>query len=74
MPSGWLSTALKTADQLLKKNPNHGDTEAMKALVINSLGNSDEGKQSEQLTAKPPNLCNNGWFLVILADRNQFDI
>jgi hypothetical protein len=35
--------ALKTADQLLKKNPNHGDTEAMKALVINSLGNADEG-------------------------------
>jgi hypothetical protein len=36
--------ALKTADQLLKKNPNHGDTEAMKALVINHLGNADEGK------------------------------
>lgn len=35
--------ALKTADALLKKNPNHGDTEAMKALVINSLGNPDEG-------------------------------
>jgi hypothetical protein len=31
---------------LLKKNPNHGDTEAMKALVINSTGNSDEGALS----------------------------
>jgi hypothetical protein len=35
--------ALKTADQLLKKNPNHGDTEAMKALTLNATGQADDG-------------------------------
>ncbi|KAA8567376.1 hypothetical protein EYC84_010399 [Monilinia fructicola] len=33
---------LKAADQILKKNPKHGDTLAMKALIINSQGKSDE--------------------------------
>jgi hypothetical protein len=27
----------------LKKNPNHGETEAMKALTLNAMGNSEEG-------------------------------
>jgi hypothetical protein len=35
--------AIKTADLLLKKNPNHGETEAMKALTLNAMGNSEEG-------------------------------
>ena len=33
---------LKAADQILRKVPNHGDTQAMKALIINSQGNSEE--------------------------------
>ncbi|KAL8808631.1 MAG: hypothetical protein Q9200_004175 [Gallowayella weberi] len=33
---------LKAANQILGKNPNHGDTQAMKALIINAQGNSDE--------------------------------
>ncbi|RAL65080.1 hypothetical protein DID88_001187 [Monilinia fructigena] len=33
---------LKAADQILKKNPKHGDTLAMKALIINSQGKSEE--------------------------------
>jgi tetratricopeptide (TPR) repeat protein len=33
---------LKSADQILKKNPNHGDTQAMKALIMNSQGHSEE--------------------------------
>ncbi|KAJ6171095.1 N-terminal acetyltransferase A complex subunit n.t1.c1 [Penicillium chermesinum] len=33
---------IKTADQVLKKNPNHGDTEAMKALIMSHLGQSEE--------------------------------
>ncbi|KAF2151252.1 N-terminal acetyltransferase A, auxiliary subunit [Myriangium duriaei CBS 260.36] len=33
---------LKVADQILKKHPDHGDTIAMKALIINSQGKSDE--------------------------------
>ncbi|KAL9598223.1 MAG: hypothetical protein Q9219_004643 [cf. Caloplaca sp. 3 TL-2023] len=33
---------LKTAEQILRKYPKHGDTQAMKALIINAQGNSDE--------------------------------
>ncbi|KAI9644923.1 hypothetical protein NHQ30_006957 [Ciborinia camelliae] len=33
---------LKAADQILKKNPKHGDTLAMKALILNSQGKSEE--------------------------------
>ncbi|KAI4280349.1 MAG: hypothetical protein L6R38_004532 [Xanthoria sp. 2 TBL-2021] len=33
---------IKAANQILSKNPNHGDTQAMKALIMNAQGNSDE--------------------------------
>ncbi|PMD48716.1 N-terminal acetyltransferase A, auxiliary subunit [Hyaloscypha variabilis F] len=33
---------IKAADQILKKNPKHGDTLAMKALIMNSQGKTDE--------------------------------
>ncbi|KAH0544962.1 hypothetical protein FGG08_000888 [Glutinoglossum americanum] len=33
---------IKVADQILRKNPNHGDTLAMKALIINSQGRPEE--------------------------------
>ncbi|PQE06378.1 putative NMDA receptor-regulated 1 protein [Rutstroemia sp. NJR-2017a WRK4] len=33
---------LKAAEQILKKNPKHGDTIAMKALILNSQGKTDE--------------------------------
>ncbi|KAF1364842.1 N-alpha-acetyltransferas-like protein 15 [Lizonia empirigonia] len=33
---------IKAADQILKKHPNHGDTQAMKALILNSQGHGDE--------------------------------
>lgn len=33
---------LKAADQILRKFPDHGDTIAMKALIINSQGNTEE--------------------------------
>ncbi|KAF2431112.1 N-terminal acetyltransferase catalytic subunit [Tothia fuscella] len=34
--------AVKTAEQILKKNPNHGDTLAMKALTLNAQGHTTE--------------------------------
>lgn len=33
--------ALKAADQVLKKNPEHGETLAMKGLVVNSMASGD---------------------------------
>ena len=35
-------TGLKAAEQILRKTPNHGDTQAMKALLLNSLNETDE--------------------------------
>ena len=37
-----VTAGLKAADQILRKSPDHGDTIAMKALIINSQGNSEE--------------------------------
>jgi N-alpha-acetyltransferase 15/16, NatA auxiliary subunit len=33
---------LKAADQILRKHADHGDTQAMKALILNSTGQKDE--------------------------------
>ncbi|KZF22288.1 N-terminal acetyltransferase A complex subunit nat1 [Xylona heveae TC161] len=33
---------IKTAEQILRKNPQHGDTLAMKALILNAQGKNDE--------------------------------
>ncbi|KAL8824749.1 MAG: hypothetical protein Q9191_004846 [Dirinaria sp. TL-2023a] len=33
---------LRSAEQILRKHPDHGDTQAMKALIINSQGHTDE--------------------------------
>ena len=33
---------LKAAEQILRKHPNHGDTQAMKALILNSQSQGDE--------------------------------
>jgi len=35
-------TGIKVADQILKKNPKHGDTLAMKALIMNSQGKTED--------------------------------
>jgi predicted Zn-dependent protease len=37
-----LRLGLKAAEQILKKSPDHGDTLAMKALILNSQGKSEE--------------------------------
>lgn len=34
---------LKAAEQVLRKNPNHADTQAMKALILGTQGHSKEG-------------------------------
>ncbi|KAI9656742.1 MAG: hypothetical protein M1821_003381 [Bathelium mastoideum] len=43
---------LKAAEQILRKNPNHGDTQAMKALILNSQGQSDEAFALGKLALK----------------------
>ncbi|GAB7339082.1 hypothetical protein MBLNU457_5737t1 [Dothideomycetes sp. NU457] len=43
---------LKAADQVLKKFPNHGDTQAMKALILNSQGKTDEAFDLAKIALK----------------------
>lgn len=43
---------LKAAEQILKKYPNHGDTQAMKALIMNSQGKTDEAFELAKLALK----------------------
>ncbi|KAK7755489.1 hypothetical protein SLS62_002419 [Diatrype stigma] len=62
---------LKAAEQILKKNPKHGDTMAMKALIMNQQGRTEEafalGK--EALTADmKSHIC---WHVYGLLYRHQ---
>ncbi|KAI3335993.1 tetratricopeptide [Ustulina deusta] len=62
---------LKAAEQILKKSPKHGDTMAMKALIINSLGRTDEAfaLAKEALTADmKSHIC---WHVYGLLYRHQ---
>ncbi|CAK3961316.1 N-alpha-acetyltransferase 16, auxiliary subunit [Lecanosticta acicola] len=43
---------LKAADQILRKHPNHGDTQAMKALILNNQGKQDEAFELCKLALK----------------------
>ncbi|KAI1825975.1 tetratricopeptide [Xylaria intraflava] len=62
---------LKAAEQILKKHPKHGDTMAMKALIINSMGKTDEAfaLAKEALTADmKSHIC---WHVYGLLYRHQ---
>lgn len=43
---------LKAAEQILKKHPSHGDTQSMKALILNNQGKSDEAFELCKLALK----------------------
>jgi tetratricopeptide (TPR) repeat protein len=62
---------LKAAEQILKKNPDHGDTMAMKALIINQQGKTDEafalGKKALMADMKS-HIC---WHVYGLLYRHQ---
>ena len=42
LPASLTPPGLKAAEQILRKHPNHGDTQAMKALILNSQNQGDE--------------------------------
>lgn len=64
---------LKTADTILKKNPKHGETMAMKALILNGQGKTDEAFQlgKDALTAdmKSP-ICWHVYGILYRANKN----
>ena len=43
----WIG--LKTADTILKKSPNHGETQAMKGLILNCLNRKEEAYEMVKL-------------------------
>lgn len=64
---------LKAAEQILKKNPRHGDTMAMKALILNAQGKTEEafalGK--EALTADmKSHICWHVYGLLYRTNKN----
>ena len=50
--SPYCQLGLKAAEQVLRKHPNHGDTQAMKALILNSQGQVDEAFTLAKLALK----------------------
>ncbi|RFU35927.1 hypothetical protein B7463_g393, partial [Scytalidium lignicola] len=64
---------LKAAEQILRKNPKHGDTLAMKALILNSQGKTEEafalGKVALQCDMKS-HVCWHVYGLLYRAAKN----
>src|ERR1700761_6482262 len=52
---------LKAAEQILRKHPNHGDTQAMKALILNNQGKSEEAFELCKLALKNAMKSNVCW-------------
>ena len=64
---------LKTADLILKKSPKHGDTMAMKALILNGQGKTDEAfaLAKEALTVDmKSHICWHVYGLLYRANKN----
>lgn len=64
---------IKSADIILKKNPKHGDTMAMKALIMNAQGKSEEafalGKEALTVDMKSY-ICWHVYGLLYRANKN----
>ncbi|KAF8308202.1 NMDA receptor-regulated protein 1a [Clavulina sp. PMI_390] len=65
--------ALKTADQILKKAPSHGETTSMKGLILTHMNRKDEGVELVKKGVKldiTSHICWHVLGLVHRADRN----
>lgn len=64
---------LKAAEQILKKNPKHADTMAMKALILNAQGKTEEafalGKNAVELDFKS-HICWHVYGLLYRTNKN----
>ncbi|KAJ9143016.1 NMDA receptor-regulated protein 1 [Pleurostoma richardsiae] len=64
---------LKAADQILKKHPKHGDTMAMKALILNAQGKTEEafalGKEALTVDMKS-HICWHVYGLLYRTNKN----
>ncbi|KAI7275342.1 hypothetical protein KC335_g1671, partial [Hortaea werneckii] len=62
---------LKAADQILRKYPNHGDTQAMKALIVMSQGKTEEAFDLCKLALKNAMKSHICWHVYGLLYRQQ---
>ena len=65
--------ALKAADQILKKHPNHGETLAMKGLTLNATGKKEEALEFVKLGLRNDmrsHICWHVYGLFYRADRD----
>lgn len=62
---------LKAAEQILRKHPNHGDTQAMKALILSNQGKSDEAFELCKLALKNAMKSHVCWHVYGLLYRQQ---
>ena len=68
------SAGLKAADQILEKYPNHGETLAMKGLIVHSKGEKEEGYRLVKLGVKndiQSSVCWHVFGLLYRADLNN---
>ncbi|KAF2771686.1 N-terminal acetyltransferase A, auxiliary subunit [Teratosphaeria nubilosa] len=62
---------IKAADQILRKVPNHGDTQAMKALILSSQGHTEEAFELCKLALKNAMNSHVCWHVYGLLYRQQ---
>ncbi|EMD00702.1 hypothetical protein BAUCODRAFT_29060 [Baudoinia panamericana UAMH 10762] len=62
---------LKAAEQILRKHPNHGDTQAMKALILSAQGKSDEAFELCRAALKNAMKSHVCWHVYGLLYRGQ---
>lgn len=62
---------IKAADQILRKHPNHGDTQAMKALILSSQGHTSEAFELCKLALKNAMKSHVCWHVYGLLYRQQ---
>ncbi|KAM5453833.1 hypothetical protein MaudCBS49596_002456 [Microsporum audouinii] len=64
---------LKAAEQILKKNPNHGDTQAMKGLMLSYQGQQEEAFALAKMALKndmKSHICWHVYGLLYRAEKN----
>lgn len=59
----------KAADQILAKFPNHGETLAMKGLLVHTLGNKEKGYELAKLGLRNDIRCGTCWHVLGLMHR-----
>lgn len=64
---------VKTADQILRVVPNHGDTQAMKALIMNSQGQQEEAFALAKIALKNDMKSHVCWHVYGLLYRSKKD-